>query len=176
MNRSETESNEFGARDNLSAVLSRLIRVVRKDLNSLDELIKKSDLWIDDEQMKGRQNRKKRCEYMIKLMQQAIHEEEQRELKLLKIDPRSIEQVKKQFLIERFETADKLMKLLEEHKLVNGSELANYLRYTLELSKRIGAYEPKNRNSSSKNDQCKAFRDVKRRYSSVKNVCLSTAI
>ena len=176
MNGSETESNEYGARENLSAVLSRLIRVVRKDLNGLNELVQKSDLWNDGEQMRGRQKRKKRCEYMIKLMQQALHEEEQRELKILKIDPKSFEQVENQFLIERFETADKLMKLLEEHKLVNGSELANYLRYTLEVSKRTGAYEPKNRNNSSKNAQCKAFRDVKRRYSSVKNVCLSTAI
>jgi hypothetical protein len=77
-----------------------------------------------------RQSRRlKRLEHILALLQDEQHSELQREMALydVKLDPRQRRVLEVRTAKERTETADAVMRLLEDYRLVSGAEVAQYL-------------------------------------------------
>jgi hypothetical protein len=73
--------------------------------------------------------RLKRLEHILALLQDEQHRELQREMAIfdVKLDPRQRRDLEVRTAKERTETADAVMRLLEDYRLVSGAEVAQYL-------------------------------------------------
>jgi len=76
-------SNDISAKNNLRSVVLRLIEVVRQDLETLNELISKSDPWVAEKQKNVQKEKRIRCKEMINMMQTVLKAEDKRELELI---------------------------------------------------------------------------------------------
>ena len=96
-------SNDISAKNNLRSVVLRLIEVVRQDLETLNELISKSDPWVAEKQKNVQKEKRIRCKEMINMMQTVLKAEDKRELELVFTEERSRDKMRKRNVMERYD-------------------------------------------------------------------------
>ena len=112
---------------NLVVVIKRLIELVHNDLNDLNQLLKKTDVFSLNHEQNHIQQKRERCLTLLKVLQNALASEIEREHD---INVKSMEDGN--VVNGRFKRADNIMSLLRKLHFIESSELAQYLKTTLE--------------------------------------------
>ena len=105
---------------NLKSVIGRLIELIKYDLSKLNELLQYSDPFELKQKHDDVNLKRERCSTLLKVLQHALASE-------MKIDGKATHVVTS----ERSKSADKIMTLLRNHRFIESSELAEYLKQTI---------------------------------------------
>ncbi len=122
-----TEKEDSKSKSNLTVVIERLISLVHKDLNALNELLKSSDPFSLQHNLTYVESKRERCLKLLKVLQNALLSENQWGNEN-KISSTAITDNDN----EKSNTADDIMFLLRKNHFIEASELANYLQTTLD--------------------------------------------
>ena len=105
---------------NLRSVIGRLIELIKHDLSELNQLLQYSDPFELKQKHDDVNLKRERCSTLLKVLQNALASE-------MKIDGKAAHIITS----ERSKAADKIMTLLRNHRFIESSELAEYLKQTI---------------------------------------------
>lgn len=111
------------SRENLQSVIGRLIDLIKNDLNELNLLLEFTDPFALKQKKDDVNLKRKRCTTLLKLLQNVLAVE-------MELDGKPTHIV----TTEQSKAADKIMTLLRTYRLIEPSELAEYLKSAVATS------------------------------------------
>ncbi|GMH52480.1 hypothetical protein TL16_g01239 [Triparma laevis f. inornata] len=103
----------------------------------LEKQFKDQKKWVAGQQ-KYMEAKRERCNHLLALFEEELNTDEKREIELLNLKGKQFGKRNRELVKERSEAADKCMRIMIEYNFVPGVEIADYLRYTVELGKMCG--------------------------------------
>jgi hypothetical protein len=141
---------------NLNSVIRRVIRLIHSDLDDLNELLEKTDVFALTQKQNDVELKRERCTTLLKVLQETLATEANREF---------VNEGKSGTIInERSKTADKIMSLLRNRHFIESSELANYLKQTLVSEIETETSSIKTSDVTFKKKEPKSIRKIQKVY------------
>jgi len=103
----------------------------------LEKQFKDQKKWVSGQQ-KFMEAKRERCNHLLALFEEELNTDEKREIELLNLKGKQFGKRNRELVKERSEAADRCMRIMIEYNFVPGVEIADYLRYTVELGKMCG--------------------------------------
>ena len=85
-----------------------------------------------------------RCTHLLSVLEEEILNDEKREIEIYGLKKAEFKKRTRELVKERSETADRVMRIMTSYNLIPGVEVADYLRYTVELGRQCGVKVGKN--------------------------------
>ena len=103
----------------------------------LEKAFKNQKQWVSHQE-KHMAQRRDRCIHLLSLFEEELRNDEKREIELMGLKGKQFGKRNREFVKERSETADRVMRIMIEYNFLPGVEIADYLKYTLDLARKVG--------------------------------------
>ena len=112
-------------------------RAAERAAVKLEKAFKNQKQWVSHQE-KYMAQRRDRCVHLLSLFEEELRNDEKREIELMGLKGKQFGKRNREFVKERSETADKVMRIMIEYNFLPGVEIADYLRYTVDLARKVG--------------------------------------